>query len=376
MRFGTKTIHIGQEPDPSTGAAIPPVFQTSTFVQGVGDGEFEYTRHGNPNYQRLEKTLSAIEGAEFATVFSSGMGAISAVASILAKGDRVVALREVYGGTWRLFSELFKRYGVDFQIVDDREEAFLKALEPPTKMVVFETPTNPMMEVIDIAKVVKAAKKRNVLVVVDNTFASPFFQHPLELGADAVWHSTTKYIGGHSDLIGGVLITNNGELKERFDYSRMTLGLNPGPFDCWLASRGVKTLALRMVQHEKNALALAKFFQGHPKVLQVHHPGLESDPGHAIAKKQMSGFSGMFSVEFDLGIEETKKLISSFEYFALAISLGGVESLVNHSATMSHAPLPKAERARLGITDGLVRFSCGVEETEDLLEDVHRVFSC
>lgn len=373
MKFSTKAIHIGQEPDPGTGAIIPPVFLTSTFALEHPEKTkgFEYTRHGNPNFSYLEKTLAALENAEYATVFSSGMAAAFAATSLLSSGDRVIGLKEVYGGTYRLLADALKKFGIDFVLIDDQmPNAFEEALMPPTKMVLFETPTNPLMLVTDIEEVSCRAKKRGVLTVVDNTFASPFFQHPLDLGADVVWHSTTKYIGGHSDLIGGALMTRNFELKKHFDWARLTYGLNPSPFDAWLTSRGVKTLSLRMLQHQKNALALAAYFENHPKVKKVHHPGLASHPMHDIAKKQMSGFSGMFSVEFDLSLEETLQLLSSFKLFSLAISLGGVESLVNHSATMSHVSVPKEVREQMGITDSLVRFSAGIEDTDDLLEDI------
>ena len=373
MRFATRAVHVGQEPDPETGSVIPPIYMTSTFAKEL-EGEafdYKYTRHNNPNYTNLEKTLASLENAQHATIFSSGIGAIAAAASALKQGDRVITFKEVYGGTYSIFTNVFKKLGIDFQIIDSIDDGTLERyLQPPTKILILESPSNPNMYIVDIAKLSSLAKQHGVLTIVDNTFASPYFQKPLDLGADVSWHSTTKYIGGHSDLIGGVLITNKPELKKQFDFQRLLIGVNPSPFDAWLASRGLKTLPLRMEQHSKNGLALANFFEKHPRVRKVNHPGLPSHPAHVLAKKQMSGFSGMFSVEFDLDLEQTKKLLASFKLFTLAISLGGVESLVNHSANMSHASVPRDERLRMGILDSLARFSPGIEDTEDLLEDV------
>lgn len=373
MRFSTRAIHVGQKPDPTTGAITPPVYLTSTYAleSPTQTKGYDYTRHGNPNYTFLEETLASLEDAKYATVFSSGMGALSAASCLLSTGDRVIALNEVYGGTYRLFVDHLKNFGIDFHLIESEdEEGLKKALAPPTKMLLVETPTNPQLRISDIAKVSAMAHERDLLVIVDNTFASPYFQNPLSLGADIVWHSTTKYISGHSDLIGGVLITNDRGLKHKFDIARLTLGTNPSPFDAWLTSRGVKTLSLRMEQHQKNGLALAHLLENHPLVKKVHHPALTSHPGHVIAKKQMRGFSGVFSVEFNLSMEKTLKLLSSLKLFSLGISLGGVESLVNHSATMSHAPYPREKRLEMGITDSLVRISAGIEDTEDLLEDM------
>lgn len=377
MRFSTKAIHIGQDPEPVTGAIIPPIFQTSTFAieNPSAPKGYEYTRHNNPNYTNLEATLSALENGYYATVFSSGMGGASALGMLLSSGDRVIALKEVYGGTYRFF-DMMQKFGVTFEVIDDEDQEKVKqALKPPTKMLIFETPTNPLLGIIDIEHMVTLAKEQGLLVAVDNTFASPFFQNPLDFGVDVVWHSTTKYLGGHSDIIGGALVTKNQNLKERLDLARMTLGVSPSPFDAWLTSRGVKTMALRMIQHEKNAMACATFLQSHPKVIRVNYPGLPSHPRHEIAKKQMKGFSGMFSVVFDLSLEETIQLVSSFRFFSLAMSLGGVESLVNHSASMSHVAIPKQEREKMGITDSLVRFSAGIENTEDLLEDLEQALA-
>lgn len=375
MKFATKAIHAGHEPDPVTGAIMPPIYMTSTYVQ-ESPGEtkgYDYTRAGNPNFTILEKVMASLEEGKYATVFSSGLGALTALISTLSSGDKVAAINGVYGGTYRLFNKVFNRYGIEFIPVHTASQKDLKAaFAKKPKWLFFETPTNPLLEIFDIATLAKAAKAHGVLTVIDNTFATPYFQHPLKLGADIVWHSTTKYTGGHSDVIGGVAITNSKEIKEALDFARMSMGLNPSPFDAWLLTRGVKTLALRMEKHQHNAMAIAKFLEAHPKVLKVYYPGLESHPGHDIAKKQMTGFSGMLSVEFKLSLKATKKLIASFKLFSLAESLGGVESLVCHPATMTHASVPADERHRCGITDGLVRFSVGIEDTQDLIDDLTR----
>lgn len=373
MKFATKAIHVGCDPDKETGAIMPPIYMTSTFVQeapGESKG-YDYTRANNPNYTILEKQLASLEEAEYATIFSSGLGALTGLISTLSKGDRVLAINGVYGGTYRLFNSVFNRFGVEFQSfmptsLDDLE----KTIESKPKWLFFETPTNPLLDIFDISAYAKIAKRHGVLTIIDNTFASPYFQNPLLLGADIVWHSTTKYMGGHSDVIGGVAMTNSATFKKDLDFARKALGLNPSPFDAWLITRGVKTLALRMEQHQQNAMAIARFLESHPKVKKVHYPGLESHPGHAVAKKQMTGFGGMLSVEFNLSLESTKKLISSFTLFALAESLGGVESLVSYPATMTHASIPKEERDRIGLTDSLVRFSVGIEDSSDLINDL------
>lgn len=375
MKFATKAIHAGSEPDPLTGAVMPPIYMTSTYVQeapGVTKG-YDYTRANNPNFVCLEKQLAALEGAEHATVFSSGIGALTAMVTTLSHGDRVVALNGVYGGTWRLFNNVFNRFGVSFE--SHSSDNLKAALEQKPQWLLFETPTNPLMEVFDIAQFAEMAHAHGVLVIVDNTFASPYCQNPLSLGADVVWHSCTKYLGGHSDVIGGVVMTNLPDFKEKLDYARKAIGVNPSPFDSWLITRGVKTLAVRIERHQRNALAVAEFLEKHPKVKRVYYPGLLSHPQHAIAAKQMQGFSGMLSAEFHLSLEETKKLISSFKLFALAESLGGVESLVSHPGIMTHASIPPKERARMGITDGLVRFSIGIEDASDLIDDLQAAIS-
>lgn len=376
MKFSTKAIHVGQEPDKETGSVMPPIYMTTTYAQeapGVSKSGYEYTRAQNPNFTHLEKQLASLENARFATVFSSGLGALTSMISSLSSGDKVLAIDGVYGGTYRLFNQVFNRFGIHFESIHPKDKAaFEKALNTKPKWLFFETPTNPLLEIFDIKALVKAGKEHQALVIVDNTFATPFCQNPLDLGADIVWHSTTKYIGGHSDVVGGVAMTNDEAIKKSLDFGRKALGTNPSPFDVWLTSRGVKTLALRMERHQNNAQAVAEFLEKHPKVKKVYYPGLPSHPNHDVAKKQMRGFSGMISAEFNLSLEEAKKLISNFKYFTLAESLGGVESLVSHPATMTHASIPPQERVRMGISDGLIRFSVGVEDKEDLIEDLKK----
>lgn len=374
MKFGTKAVHAGSEPEPTTGAIMPPIYMTSTFVQeapGKAKG-YEYTRANNPNFTILEGALSALEDAKYATVFSSGLGALTAlITGLLTSGDQVVAIDGLYGGTYRLFHQVFTRFGIKFTTISPKNlEELDTVLAQKPKWLLFETPTNPLLEVYDIAAFARLAKRHSVLTIVDNTFASPYNQNPLALGADVVWHSTTKYIGGHSDVVGGVMMTSQLEIKERLDFARKAIGVNPSPFDVWLVNRGVKTLAVRMKQHEHNGMAIAQFLVNHPKVKRVYYPGLEQHPNHALARKQMRGFGGMVSAEFNLPLHSVMKLISSFKLFALAESLGGVESLVNHPATMTHASIPSEERLRTGVTDGLVRFSVGIEDAQDLIADL------
>jgi cystathionine beta-lyase/cystathionine gamma-synthase len=375
MQFETHAIHTGQKPEEQFGAVIPPVYLTSTFAQeSPGNYKlYDYTRAGNPNFTNAEETIAALEEGRYATVFSSGLAAITAIASTLKSGDKVVAGNDLYGGTFRLFTQVFNRFQINFELVDFENEAQLeKALSKDTKLLLIETPTNPLLKIIDIQKITQLAKSKNIQTLVDNTFASPYFQKPLLLGADMSLHSGTKYLGGHSDLISGVLITNNPHIKEAMDFARKAIGLNPSPFDTWLLSRSLKTLALRMQAHEKNAFKIAQFLESHPKVAKVYYPGLKSHHNHEIAAKQMSGFSGMISVEFNLQMPETLKLISSFQVFTLAESLGGVESLVDHPATMTHASIPAAERAKMGLSDGLIRFSVGLEHADDLIADLEK----
>jgi cystathionine beta-lyase/cystathionine gamma-synthase len=375
MKFATKAIHVGSEPDPATGAIMPPIYMTSTYLlDAPGESRgYEYTRAGNPNFTILEKVLASLEEAAYATVFSSGIGALTALISTLSKGDKVVAIDGLYGGTYRLFNSVFNRFGIEFISLNPASlDELEKALESKPKWLFFETPTNPLLEVFDIEAFAKVAKRHGVLTIVDNTFASPYCQNPLRWGVDVVWHSTTKYIGGHSDVIGGVVMTNSASIKKELDFARKAVGVNPSPFDVWLITRGVKTLALRMEQHQKNAMAIAQFLEFHPKVKKVYYPGLQTHLKHAIAKKQMRGYSGMLSVEFNLPLETVKKLISSFSLFLLAESLGGVESLVSHPASMTHASVPPEERRKIGLSDGLVRFSIGIEDTEDLIADLEQ----
>ncbi len=381
MKFTTKAIHIGQKPDKETGAVIPPIYMTSTYMQEAPSQHkgYDYTRAGNPNFSNLEETLAALENGKFATVFSSGLGAVTGLVSLLKHGDKVAAVNDIYGGTYRIFNRVFVNFGIEFINVDTANlSAVEEVMKQKPKMFFLESPTNPLLKISDIEAICKIAHKYDVKVVVDNTFATPYFQNPLDLGADFVMHSTTKYIGGHSDVIGGVVITNDSEMKEKLDFGRMAIGLNPSPFDNWLTSRGLKTLGLRMEQHAKNALEFSNFLKNHPLTEKVFYPGLSEHPNHEIAKKQMKGFSGIVSVEFKLSLEETKKLISSLKIFTLAESLGGIESLVDHPASMTHASIPKEEREKIGLKDGLVRFSCGIEEHEDLINDIEnalKVFS-
>ncbi len=372
MKFSTKAVHVGSVPDPITGAVMSPLYMTSTYeLDAPGETRgYDYTRAGNPNFTMLEQLLASLEDGKHATVFSSGIGALTALASSLSPGDKVLALDGIYGGTYRFFTQVFNRFGILFETLDLKKSPIAKALEQKPKWLLFETPTNPLLDIFDIEALTSLARKYGVLSVVDNTFATPYFQNPLHLGADVVWHSTTKYINGHSDIIGGAMVTNDDAIKHRLDFMRKSIGVNPSPFDVWLTIRGVKTLPLRMEKHHKNAQAIAEFLSKHKKVKKVYYPGLPSHRGYEIAKKQMRGFSGMVSAEFDLSIDKTKKLLTSFKYFTLAESLGGVESLVNHPALMTHATVPEDERLRLGITDSLTRFSVGIEDADDLIDDL------
>lgn len=373
MKFSTKAIHVGQNPDPTTGAIIPPIVMSSTYIQespGVYKG-YDYTRAGNPNFTALETALASLEEGKYATVFSSGLGAITAIASTLSSGDHILATNDLYGGTYRLFKKVFEKFGVTFELVDTADLARVKErLESAPKFLLIESPTNPLLKISDIEAISVLAKEAGVMVIIDNTFATPYFQNPLTWGADIVIHSTTKYIGGHSDIVGGAVITNNEKVKEDMDFARKVLGVNPSPFDSWLALRGLKTLAVRMERHAQNAQAIAEFLEGHAKVKNVYYPGLPSHTNHEIAKRQMRGFSGIVSVEFDLPYESMTRLISSFSVFSLAESLGGIESLVDHPASMTHASIPKEEREKSGISDGLVRLSVGIEDIDDLLNDL------
>ena len=373
-RFSTVCIHAGQEPDPSTGAIITPIFQTSTYVQeAVGRHKgFEYARTQNPTRLALEQNLAALEGGKAAFAFASGMAAIGAVATMLKAGDHVVVTDNTYGGTFRLFDKVLTKYQLSFSYVDtSRLEEIERALRPETRMLFLETPTNPVMRLIDLEAVGKLARARNLRVVVDNTFASPAIQRPIEFGADLVVHSTTKYLNGHSDSVGGVVIAVRDEDIDWLRFIQNAEGAILSPFDSWLVLRGTKTLALRMAQHNANGQALADYLASHPKVKTVLYPGLPSHPQHELAKRQMRGFGGMLT--FDMGtLAEAERVCNSVRLMALAESLGGVETLISHPATMTHASVPPERRAAIGLTDSLVRISVGIEDPADLIEDLRQ----
>lgn len=377
MGFATDAIHVGQEPDPSTGAIIVPIYQTSTYVQEeVGKHKgYEYARSGNPTRTALEKNLAALEGGVGALAFASGMAAINAVMTLLKAGDHVVCSHAVYGGVFRLFTKVLVNFGLEFSFVDTSCLPNVeKALKPNTRLIHVETPTNPTMAVSDIAAISQLARRQNALLVVDNTFMTPYFQRPIALGADIVVHSTTKYLNGHSDSIGGAAILTQKEHLERLYFIQKSAGAILGPFDSWLVLRGVKTLAVRMVQHNQNGMAIASHLAKHPKVKKVHYPGLKDHPQHELAKRQMSGVGGMIS--FDLGsMEAALKMLRHVRICSLAESLGGVETLISHPATMTHASIPPELRAKIGITDGLVRISVGIEDIEDIVADLDRALA-
>ena len=373
MKFDTAAIHIGQEPDQETGAVIPPVYLTSTFAQ-TRPGEtrgYDYTRSGNPAFDRLGETLAHLEQAKYATVFGSGMAAVTAVISTLSSGDHVVAEENIYGCTYRIYDKVFKKFGVTIAYVNLSDPANYAEIERQKPALVWiESPTNPMLKIIDIEAVANAAHYADTDLLVDNTFASPYFQNPIALGADISLSSTTKYINGHSDCLGGVVCTSSEEWHEKMVFAQKAVGLNPSPFDCWLISRGLKTLSVRMKQHAENAYKLADFLEGLEVTETVRYPFHPSHPQHELAKKQMRGGSGIVVAIFDLPLEQVVKLISNLKLFSLAESLGGIESLICHPASMTHASIPKAEREAVGITDGLVRFSVGIEDADDLIEDI------
>jgi len=370
----TVAIHAGQEPDPTTGAVIVPVYQTSTYAQealGKNKG-FEYARTHNATRQALEGNLAALEGGAHGLCFASGLAATTTLMHTLSAGDHVIAGDNLYGGTYRLFERVFKRFGLEFTFVGSADLAgFERAFRPNTKLIFVETPTNPMMQLTDLAAVSRLAKPRGVKLAVDNTFMSPFFQRPLALGADVVFHSVTKYLNGHSDMIGGALVTSDPGLAESLRFLQNASGAVPGPMDCWLALRGTKTLAVRMERHARNAMAVARALEAHRGVSAVHYPGLESHPQHALAKKQASGFGGMVSfVPGDGSLEAGRRVFDRFRLFTRAESLGGVESLVCHPASMTHASVPRETRLAMGFADGLLRLSVGIEDEADLLADL------
>lgn len=378
QRIETVCVHAGVEPEPVTGAIMTPIFQTSTYVQSA-PGEhkgYDYSRGGNPTRTALESALAALEGAKHGVSFASGLAAVHAIAQLLNPGDHVLVCDDVYGGTGRLFRKLFAKYNIDFEFVDMRDPQSLKSLfRPTTRLVWIETPTNPLLRIVDIAAVGQLAKSHGALTVVDNTFASPVFQRPLNLGADIVLHSTTKYIGGHSDLVGGALMTNANELAEQLRFIQFAGGAVNAPQECFILLRSIKTLALRMQRHNENAQKVAEALVGHPAISEVIFPGLESHPQHALARSQMSGFSGMVSVRMKGSFEDVKRFVSQLQVFSLAESLGGVESLVNHPETMTHASVPPDHRKKIGIDSGLLRFSVGIESAQDLIDDIRQALS-
>jgi cystathionine beta-lyase/cystathionine gamma-synthase len=374
MGFSTDAIHAGQKPDEVTGAVITPIYQTSTYAQeelGKNKG-YEYGRTHNLTRASLEVNVATLEKGKYGIAFSSGLAATNALTTLLKAGDHVIVSSNVYGGTYRLFELIMKDFGLDFSWVDTSNASNIeKAIRKNTKMIFVETPTNPMLILTDLEAVVKIAKENKLISVVDNTFMSPYFQNPLTFGIDIVLHSQTKYINGHSDVIGGILITNDSKIHDRMRYVQNAVGSVPSPFDCWLILRSTKTLAVRMERHNSNAMRIAKHLEKSSYIKKVYYPGLESHPQHSLAKKQMSGFGGMISVELG-DVELAKKLLKNVKIFILGESLGGVESLISHPASMTHASVPKAEREKYGFTDSLVRFSVGIEDVEDLIEDIEQ----
>jgi cystathionine beta-lyase/cystathionine gamma-synthase len=376
MKLATKFIRAGAEPDPTTGAIMTPIYQTSTYVQeapGKNKG-YEYARSQNPTRAALEEAFAIIENGKYGLAFSSGVAATDAVIKLLSAGDEVITGNDLYGGTYRLFTKIFERFGIKFSYVDASDVAAIKsAITSKTKLIWIETPTNPLLNITDIAAVAALAKEHKLLLAVDNTFASPYLQNPLDLGADIVMHSATKYLGGHSDVIQGCLMLNDKVLREQLYFIQKSSGAVPGPMDCFLVLRGIKTLHLRMQRHCENGEKIAHWLRQHPKVAKVYWCGFEDHPGYAIAKKQMRGFGGMISFTLkDESIEAANKVLSSTKLFSLAESLGGVESLINHPATMTHASIPREERIKNGLSDGLMRLSVGIEDADDLIEDLKR----
>ena len=378
LKIATKAIHAGQYPDPATGAIMTPVYLTSTYIQsepGVHQG-YDYSRSGNPTRTALEANLAGLEGGRHGLAFASGLAAENTLLHLLKSGDHIVSARDVYGGTYRLFERVWKQLGVTYTTVDATSLVEIRdAIQPNTKMVWLESPSNPLLTCTDIQGAVDLAKATNAKVVVDNTFATPILQRPLALGADVVLHSVTKYLGGHSDVIGGALVTSDDELHEQLRFLQNATGSVPGPMDCFLVLRGTKTLSVRMKQHCENAMIIAEHLVSHPEVERVYYPGLKDNPSHAVACKQMEGFGGMVSVELNGDFERNRRFACSTKLFALAESLGGVESLINHPASMTHASIPKAERERGGLRDSLMRLSVGIEDASDLIEDLDQAIA-
>jgi len=378
MKFSTRAIHAGQEPEPLTGAIMTPIFQTSTYAQeGLETHKgYEYARTGNPTRHALELCLASIENGQYGLAFASGMAAESAVLSLLSAGDHMVSCDDLYGGSYRIFERIMRRYQIETSYVTAGNSAeYEQAIRPNTKLIWLETPTNPLLRLVDIKAVAEVAHRHNLLLVVDNTFSSPYFQRPLDLGADIVLHSTTKYINGHSDVIGGALIMNSSEIYESIKFYQNAAGGVPGPFDAWLTLRGIKTLAVRMRQHEANASAIARFLSEHPRIEKVYYPGFSSHPDHELAKHQMSGFGGMVSFQFKGTREDVDDVVRRLKIFAFAESLGGVESLVCHPASMTHGSIPREIREARGLTETLLRLSVGIEDVEDLMLDLQQALA-
>lgn len=376
--FGTLAVHAGQTPDPVTGAIMPPIYQTSTYVQdalGEPRGGYEYARVQNPTREAMEANIAALEGGRHGAAFASGLAAIEAVIKRLSAGDHVVSEENLYGGTHRMFTHVFERLGIAFTFVDTADPQQVRdALRPETRLVYLETPTNPMMRVADIAAIAGIAHDAGIILAVDNTFASPYNQRPLELGADIVLHSSTKYLNGHSDVIGGIAVTNDDDIAADLRFMQKATGGVPGPWDAWLVLRGTKTLHLRMEAHNRNGQMVAQYLEQHPAVERVYYPGLPSHPQHELARRQMRGFTGMVSMELG-SLERARRVVERTRVFSLAESLGGVESLIGHPATMTHASVPAERRKAMGVTDGLVRLSVGIEDVEDLIADLEHALS-
>jgi cystathionine beta-lyase/cystathionine gamma-synthase len=377
-RFATRAIHVGQEPEPASGALNVPIYQTSTYAQsapGVHKG-YDYSRTDNPTRSALQQALASLEEAKFGLAFSSGMGAATTAMLLLKQGDHVVSSRDVYGGTYRLFKRVLEQFGLTFSFVETSDvKEIERAMTKHTRLLWIESPTNPLLKITDIRNAAKSAHARDALCLVDNTFASPFFQRPLTLGADLVLHSTTKYIGGHADVVGGAICLNDFALYEQLKYLQNAAGATPSPLDCFLTLRGLKTLALRMREHEKNALRIAVFLKDHRRVRRVYYPGLPEHPGHEIASGQMAGFSGMLSFEVKGGLSEAREILGRLEIFKIAESLGGVESLAELPAIMTHASIPKEERNKAGLDEGLIRLSIGIEDVDDLITDLEHALA-
>jgi cystathionine beta-lyase/cystathionine gamma-synthase len=374
MKLATKLVHAGMQPDPSTGAIMTPIYQTSTYVQEAPATHkgYEYARSQNPTRKALEDAYAAIENGKFGLAFGSGVAATDAVIKLLQPGNEVIAANDMYGGTYRLFTKVFEKFGIKFTYVDTTHvQNVASAIGSATKLIWLETPTNPLMNITDIEAVCAIAQQHKVLVCVDNTFASPYLQNPLDLGADIVMHSATKYLGGHSDVIQGALMMNSQELRDQLYFIQKSCGAVPGPMDCFLVLRGIKTLGVRMKAHCENGAAVAHYLRAHPKVGKVFWAGFEDHPNHLVAKKQMRGYGGMMSfVLKNESVEEARRVLSSTHLFSLAESLGGVESLINHPASMTHASIPREERIKNGLSDGLIRLSVGIEDADDLVADL------